>query len=85
MLSILFLANLYKMTRLMRQSPHIPSVRFVLVTFKQCQNRDSNISFLAPGHRVKELKEMIYDQLLLLFQIPEDMGREVGLDCGLPF
>lgn len=28
---------------------------------------------------------MIYDQLLLRFQIPEDMGREVGLDCGLPF
>lgn len=28
---------------------------------------------------------MIYDQLLLLAQCPEDMGREVGLDCGLPF
>jgi hypothetical protein len=28
---------------------------------------------------------MIYDQLLLLAQCPEDVGREVGADYGLPF
>lgn len=73
------------MVKLTRRSSCIRFARVVSVTSTQCPNRDSNMSFLAPGHGVKELKEMIYDQLLLRFQILEDMGREVGLDCGLPF